>query len=47
MTAVVAYWPRTGRYECWGAFPSQPDLAQRGENDGVGACTFECVMQAI
>ncbi|MCY3920040.1 MAG: terminase large subunit [Chloroflexi bacterium] len=36
MTAAVAYWPESGRYECWGAFPATPDLAQRGENDAVG-----------
>ena len=36
MTAAVAYWPMTGRVECYGAFPAIPDLRQRGEADGVG-----------
>lgn len=36
MTAAVAYWPATGRLECWGAFPTIPDLRARGEADGVG-----------
>lgn len=36
MTAAVVYWPRTGRIEAYGAFPSIPDLKSRGEADGVG-----------
>ena len=36
MTCVAAYWPETGRFECWGAFPAYPDLRARGEADGVG-----------
>ena len=36
MSAVAAYWPQTGRLECWAAFPSNPDLAARGNKDGVG-----------
>ena len=36
MTAAVALWPRTGRTEAWGAFPSQPGLRRRGRADGVG-----------
>ena len=36
MTAAVAYWPDTGRLECYAAFPSNPDLRARGEADGVG-----------
>lgn len=36
MTAAVAYWPRTSRFEAWGAFPANPDLAVRGEADAVG-----------
>lgn len=36
MTAAVAYWPTTGRMEAWGAFPSNPDLRERGDADGVG-----------
>ena len=36
MTAACAYWPDTGRCECWGAFPGEPGLLRRGEGDGVG-----------
>ena len=36
MTALAAVWPRTGRCECWGAFPDTPSLADRGTADGVG-----------
>ena len=36
MSAVAAYWPQTGRLECWAAFPVEPDLASRGNRDGVG-----------
>lgn len=36
MTAAVAFWPATGRYEAMGAFPAFPDLQQRGEADAVG-----------
>lgn len=36
MTAAVAYWPKTGRLECRGMFPSIPDLKLRGEADGCG-----------
>ena len=36
MTASVAYWPVSGRIEVFGAFPALPDLAARGEGDGVG-----------
>ena len=36
MTALCAFWPSSGRLECWGAFPDNPSLAERGRNDGVG-----------
>ena len=36
MTAAVALWPRTGRLEAWGAFPSVPELSERSKADGVG-----------
>ena len=36
MSAAVAYWPRTGGLEALAAFPSKPDLAERGTSDGVG-----------
>ena len=36
MTAASSYWPETGRFEVRGAFPAEPGLKQRGENDGVG-----------
>ena len=36
MTALVAFWPATGRAEAWGAFPSVPNLIDRGKRDGVG-----------
>ncbi|MEM7529643.1 MAG: terminase large subunit [Pseudomonadota bacterium] len=37
MSAFAAYWPRTGRLEALGAFPSEPGLAARGVNDAVGS----------
>jgi len=36
MTAAVAYWPETGRLVVFAAFPAVPDLASRGQADGVG-----------
>jgi len=35
MSAAALYWPDTGRLECVGAFPSNPNLADRGQADGV------------
>ncbi|MZR15042.1 terminase [Maritimibacter sp. DP07] len=35
MSAAAFYWPRTGRLEAYGCFPSQPTLADRGAADGV------------
>lgn len=37
MTAVAYYWPETFRLEVYGTFPSQPNLHDRGINDGVSA----------
>ena len=37
MTAAVAFWPRTGRLEAWGAFPAIPELGERSRADGVGS----------
>ena len=37
MSAVVALWPANGRMEVWAALPDTPDLASRGQADGVGA----------
>lgn len=36
MSAAAFYWPNTGRLETRGWFPTQPSLALRGVNDGVG-----------
>ena len=36
MTAAVAYWPQTGRFETSAAFPGEPGLMIRGAADGVG-----------
>ena len=36
MTAGAAYWPESGRLDCWGAFGNEPSLADRGQADGVG-----------
>ncbi|MBI6628276.1 terminase [Pontibaca sp. S1109L] len=34
-SAMVFYWPETGRTEAYAAFPSNPSLADRGIADGV------------
>ena len=36
LTAAAAYWPDTGRLDTWGGAGDTPDLAVRGEADGVG-----------
>lgn len=36
MTALVAYWPETGRLEARGAFPAVPPLRERAARDGAG-----------
>ena len=35
MSAAALYWPNTGRMEAFGAFPTNPTLADRGARDGV------------
>lgn len=35
MSAAAYYWPETGRLECKGTFPAQPNLLDRGQVDGV------------
>lgn len=37
MSAIAAYWPRSGLIRAVAAFPRQPSLAERGLRDGVGA----------
>ena len=34
MTCACVLWPRTGRLECYGAFPDTPELAERSKADG-------------
>ena len=36
MSAAAAYWWQSGRLECFGCFPTIPDLRVRGLQDGVG-----------
>ena len=36
MTAAAVYWPETGRFEVYAAFPDTPALKDRGEADGAG-----------
>lgn len=36
MSAVVYYWPASGRLESYGTFPGSPDLDARGLSDAVG-----------
>ena len=36
MTAATAFWPESGRLDCWGAFGGEPSLADRGKADAVG-----------
>lgn len=35
MSAIAFYWPKTGRLDTYGAFPQEPNLAERGRNDNV------------
>jgi len=37
MSAAAYFWPASGRLECLSWLPSEPSLATRGMNDGVGA----------
>ena len=36
MSAAAAYWWQSGRLECFGVFPRDPDLRARGLQDGCG-----------
>ena len=36
MSAAAAYWWQSGRLECFGVFPCEPDLRVRGLQDGCG-----------
>lgn len=36
MSAAALYWPETGRLECYGTFPTSPNLVDRGQADHVG-----------
>ena len=36
-TALAAYWPRSGRMECYLGSASEPSLAKRGDADHVGS----------
>lgn len=36
MSAAAFFWPKTGRLEARGWFPSRPGLGDRGQRDGVG-----------
>lgn len=36
MSACAAYWPASGRLEALASFPTEPGLAERGNQDGVG-----------
>ena len=36
LTALVAFWPSTGRLEAWAACGDNPTLEERGRADGVG-----------
>ena len=39
---MSAFWPDTGRLAALAAFPSEPNLAERGLRDGVGALYRRC-----
>ena len=41
-SAISSYWPDTGRLECLAAFPTEPNLIERGQRDGVGRLYTEC-----
>lgn len=41
MTAAALYWPLCGRLECYGAFPGDPPLDERGVADGCGGLYVE------
>lgn len=41
MTDLAAYWPESGRLECFGVFPAEPSLEARGVADAVGTAHVE------
>ena len=41
-SAIAAYWPASGRLDVVAAFPTRPDLAERGLRDGVGRLYQDC-----
>ena len=41
-SAVAAFWPATGRLAALAAFPTEPNLAERGLRDGVGRLYQRC-----
>ena len=41
-SAIVGYWPTTGRLQGIAAFPEEPGLAERGLADGVGNLYQRC-----
>ena len=45
MSAVCAYWVRTGRLACLACFPRDPGLAERGLRDGVGDRYLKCAAE--
>ena len=42
-SAVVSYWPASGRLECVSAFPTIPDLSERAVKDGAGRLYHSCL----
>ena len=42
MSAAAAYWPDTGGLEAVACFPETPDLATRGQSDGVDRLYVAC-----
>ena len=41
MSASAAFWPESGRLECFACFPSEPSLGERGLQDGCGRAYCE------
>ena len=41
MSACAAYWPQSGRLDCFAAFPRIPGLAERGLADQVGPEAYQ------
>ena len=42
MSAAAAYWMDTGGLEAFACFPEEPDLLERGRQDGVDRLYVEC-----